>query len=44
MRISTVGIPEEDGIAGSMIRIKNITSKKIIYARVLGASLVGVGI
>jgi flagella basal body P-ring formation protein FlgA len=44
MRISTVGIPEEDGVAGSMIRIKNITSKKIIYARVLGASLVGVGI
>jgi flagella basal body P-ring formation protein FlgA len=44
LQISTVGIPEEDGVAGNMIRIKNMTSNKIIYARVLGASLVGVGI
>lgn len=44
MQISTVGIPEEDGTAGSTIRIRNVTSNKIIHARVLGTSLVGVGI
>jgi flagella basal body P-ring formation protein FlgA len=44
LQVSTVGISEEDGVAGSIIRIKNITSNKIIYARVLGDALVGVGI
>ena len=44
MRIVTVGIPEEDGIAGSIIRVRNITSNKIMYARVLGDSLVGIEI
>lgn len=44
MRIVTVGMPEEDGVAGSIIRVKNITSNKIIYARVLGTSLVGIEI
>jgi len=44
MRISTVGIPEEDGTAGRMVRIKNITSNRTIYAKVLGNSLVAVGI
>jgi len=42
MRIVTVGIPEEDGMAGTIIRVRNVTSNKIIYARVLGASLVGI--
>ena len=44
MRIVTVGIPEEDGMAGSIIRVRNVTSNKIIYARVLGHSLVGIEI
>ena len=44
LRITTVGIPEEDGTAGSMVRIRNVTSNKVIYARVLGDSLVGVDI
>jgi len=44
MRISTVGMPQEDGVAGSMVRVRNITSNKVIYARVLGDSLVGVDI
>jgi len=44
MRIVTVGMPEEDGMAGSIIRVRNVTSNKIIYARVLGNSLVGIEI
>jgi len=44
LRITTVGIPEEDGTAGNMVRIRNVTSNKVIYARVLGESLVGVDI
>lgn len=42
MRITTVGVPEEDGVAGSIVRVRNITSNKIIYARVLSDSLVGI--
>jgi flagella basal body P-ring formation protein FlgA len=44
MQISTIGMPEEDGAAGGMVRIRNLTSNKIIYAKVLGDSLVGVDI
>jgi flagella basal body P-ring formation protein FlgA len=43
MQIVTVGLSEEDGVAGNIVRVKNITSNKIIYARVLSDSLVGVG-
>jgi len=42
MRITTVGMSEEDGTAGSIVRVRNVTSNKIIYARVLGDSLVGI--
>lgn len=42
LQITTVGLPEEDGMAGSIVRIRNITSNRIIYARVLSDSLVGV--
>ncbi len=44
MRIVTSGMPEEDGVAGAIIRVRNLTSHKIIYTRVLGHSLVGVEI
>jgi flagella basal body P-ring formation protein FlgA len=44
LRIMTIGMPEEDGTAGNIIRIRNVTSNKIIYARVLGDSLVGIEI
>ena len=44
MRIVTIGLPEEDGIAGAIVRIRNFTSNKIMYARVLGDSLVGIEI
>lgn len=42
MQIVTVGLSEEDGVAGNIIRVKNITSNKIIYARVLSDSVVGI--
>jgi flagella basal body P-ring formation protein FlgA len=40
MQIVTVGLSEEDGSAGNIIRIRNVTSNKIVYARVLSDSLV----
>jgi flagella basal body P-ring formation protein FlgA len=43
MQIVAVGLSEEDGVAGNVIRVKNITSNKIIYARVLSDSVVGIG-
>lgn len=42
MHIVTVGLPEEDGVAGNIVRVKNITSNKVIYAKVLSDSLVGI--
>ncbi len=42
MHIVTVGLSEEDGVAGNIVRVKNITSNKIIYARVLSDSVVGI--
>ncbi len=42
MQIITLGLSEEDGTAGSMVRVRNITSNKVIYARVLSDSLVGI--
>ncbi len=42
MHIATVGLSEEDGVAGNIVRVKNIMSNKIIYARVLSDSLVGI--
>lgn len=43
MQIVTVGMSEEDGVAGNIIRVKNVTSNKTIYAKVLSDSIVGVG-
>jgi flagella basal body P-ring formation protein FlgA len=42
MHIVTIGLSEEDGVAGNIVRVKNITSNKIIYARVLSDSLVSI--
>lgn len=44
LRVTTVGIPEEDGTAGAIVRVRNVTSNKLIYGRVLGDSLVEVEI
>ncbi len=42
LSISTVGVSEEDGAAESVIRVKNLASNQVIYARVAGDSLVKV--
>lgn len=42
MQIITVGLSEEDGFAGNIIRVRNIKSNKIVYARVIDDSLVGI--
>lgn len=43
MRITTIGLAEQDGMHGELIKVRNISSKKVIYARVTGNSLVKVG-
>lgn len=40
--IRTVGISEEDGARDKVIKVKNLSSNKIIYAKVTGNSLVKV--
>jgi flagella basal body P-ring formation protein FlgA len=42
INISTVGQIQEDGVLGSLVRVKNMTSQRIVYARVVGDSLVQV--
>ena len=42
MTISAVGQCQEDGGQGDLIRVQNMSSKKIIFARVMGAALVRV--
>jgi flagella basal body P-ring formation protein FlgA len=42
LMVSTMGATEEKGDLGSMIRVKNIRSNKVIYARVESDSLVRV--
>ena len=40
INITTMGLSEEDGTEGSFVKVRNITSNKIIYARVVGESKV----
>jgi len=42
LRITTMGLSKQDGACGDIIKVKNISSKNIIYARVMGDSLVQV--
>jgi len=42
INITTMGLSEEDGAEGSFVKVRNITSNKIIYARVIGESKVKV--
>jgi len=42
MKIMTMGLSEEDGAEGAIVKVRNITSSKIIYARVVGQSKVKV--
>ena len=40
MILTTMGISEEDGAAGSLIRVRNIASDRMVYARVTGEDTV----
>ncbi|MCG6537203.1 MAG: flagellar basal body P-ring formation chaperone FlgA, partial [Syntrophales bacterium LBB04] len=42
INITTTGLSEEDGAEGSFVKVRNITSNKIFYARVIGESRVRV--
>jgi flagellar basal body P-ring formation protein FlgA len=42
INITTMGMAEEDGAEGSFVKVRNISSNKIIYARVVGESKVKV--
>jgi flagella basal body P-ring formation protein FlgA len=42
LHITTIGVSEEDGIAAAVIKVKNVSSNKILYARVVGDSMVRV--
>jgi flagella basal body P-ring formation protein FlgA len=42
INITTMGLSEEDGTEGSFVKVRNISSNKIIYARVVGDSSVRV--
>jgi len=42
LSVTTLGISEEDGVADKIIRVKNLSSNRTIYARVIGDSLVRV--
>ncbi len=42
INIATVGQMQEDGAMGSLVRVKNMTSQRIVHARVVGDSLVQV--
>ncbi len=44
LNISTLGLAEEEGIYGAMVKVKNISSNKIIQGRVIGDSVVKVEI
>ena len=39
MRITTIGVSEQDGMHGELIKVRNVSSKKVIYVRVTGNSL-----
>jgi len=42
LRITTMGLSKQNGACGDIIKVKNISSKNVIYARVMGDSLVQV--
>ena len=42
LRVTTIGLSQQNGAFGDIIKVKNISSKNVIYARVMGNSLVQV--
>jgi len=44
LNISTLGVAEEEGIFGTTVKVRNISSNKVIHGRVIGNSIVKVDI
>ena len=42
MRITTIGISEQDGMLGDLVKVRNVSSRQMIYARVIGDAMVRV--
>jgi len=42
LKVTTMGLSKQNGACGDIIKVKNISSKNVIYARVMGDSLVQV--
>jgi flagella basal body P-ring formation protein FlgA len=42
LRITTIGLSDQNGACGDIIKVKNISSKNVIYARIMEDSLVQV--
>ncbi len=42
MNITATGLSEEDGAEGSFVKVRNVSSNKVIYARVIGEAKVRV--
>jgi flagellar basal body P-ring formation protein FlgA len=42
IHIATVGQIQEDGALGSLVKVKNVSSQRVVYAKVVGDSLVQV--
>lgn len=42
LSVSAMGYSEEDGVAGGLIRIRNVGSKKMLHARVIDDSVVAI--
>lgn len=42
MQITSTGLSEEDGVEGSLVKVRNLSSNKTIYARVIGNAKVRV--
>lgn len=42
LSITTLGVSEQDGVAAAVIKVKNVSSNKILYARVVGDAVVRV--
>lgn len=42
LMITTIGMSEQDGKFGELVKVKNLSSKKTVYAKVVGDALVSV--
>jgi len=40
LKITTIGVSEQDGMRGDLVKVRNVSSRRTIYARVMADSLV----